>query len=135
MQQLYLGYGDHICCTLGEMKTEKCKMWKKEGDVEWAHRSANNDQQAFLVSHDPEEFPRVKHLKSELTFKNKCSLQIDGVQTEGENIADNGGIREAFRAYQLYVDRNGEEPRLPGLDEFSPNHLFYLGFANVSTVA
>ncbi|XP_069984830.1 neprilysin-1 isoform X4 [Penaeus vannamei] len=59
------------------------------------------------------------------------NISVNGVQTEGENIADNGGIREAYKAYQLYVERYGEEPRLPGLDEFTPDHLFYLGFANV----
>ena len=58
-------------------------------------------------------------------------MKVNGQSTLGENIADNGGIREAWKAYQIYVNRNGEEPRLPGLDEFSPNHLFYLGFANV----
>ncbi|KAK3883197.1 hypothetical protein Pcinc_012471 [Petrolisthes cinctipes] len=57
-------------------------------------------------------------------------ISINGLRTLGENIADNGGIREAYRAYQSYVDTYGEEARLPGLDEFSPNHLFYLGFAN-----
>lgn len=57
---------------------------------------------------------------------------MNGLQTLAENIADNGGIREAFQAYQAYVDRYGEEPRLPGLEEFSPEHIFYLGFANVS---
>ncbi|XP_047470014.1 neprilysin-1-like [Penaeus chinensis] len=59
------------------------------------------------------------------------NISVDGLQTEGENIADNGGIREAYKAYQLFVERYGEEPRLPGLDEFTPDHLFYLGFANV----
>ncbi|XP_063612347.1 neprilysin-1-like [Penaeus indicus] len=59
------------------------------------------------------------------------NISVNGLQTEGENIADNGGIREAYKAYQLYVERYGEEPRLPGLDEFTPDHLFYLGFANV----
>ena len=58
-------------------------------------------------------------------------MQVDGQSTLGENIADNGGLREAFRAYQKYVIRNGEEPRLPGLDEFNPEQLFYLGNAMV----
>lgn len=61
-----------------------------------------------------------------------CFLKVNGLKTLGENIADNGGIREAYRAYQSYVNSYGEEARLPGLDEFSPNQLFYLGFANVS---
>lgn len=56
---------------------------------------------------------------------------MNGIKTLAENIADNGGIHEAFQAYQTYVDRYGEEPRLPGLEEFSPEHIFYLGFANV----
>ena len=54
---------------------------------------------------------------------------MNGQLTLGENIADNGGIREAFRAYEIYVQRNGEELRLPGLDEFSPYQLFFLSFA------
>lgn len=61
-----------------------------------------------------------------------CFFKVNGLKTLGENIADNGGIREAYRAYQSYVNYYGEEARLPGLDEFSPNQLFYLGFANVS---
>ncbi len=57
---------------------------------------------------------------------------VDGVQTQGENIADNGGIREAFRAYQKSVEALGEEQRLPGLDELSPEQTFFLAYAQVS---
>ncbi|KAG0711160.1 Endothelin-converting enzyme 1 [Chionoecetes opilio] len=57
-------------------------------------------------------------------------IPVNGVQTLAENIADNGGIREGFRAYQAYVDRYGEEQTLPGLSDYSPQHIFYLGFAN-----
>ncbi|XP_045115174.1 neprilysin-11-like [Portunus trituberculatus] len=34
-------------------------------------------------------------------------------------------------AYQLYVERYGEEPRLPGLTEYSPMQLFFLNNANI----
>ena len=52
------------------------------------------------------------------------------MNTQGENIADNGGVREAFEAYKLYVAANGVEPKLPGLEKFTSEQLFFLGWAN-----
>jgi len=49
-----------------------------------------------------------------------------------ENIADNGGLREALWAYRKFVNDYGEEPKLPGLEEFSSEQLYYLAFANVN---
>ncbi|ULU07223.1 hypothetical protein L3Y34_018763 [Caenorhabditis briggsae] len=56
--------------------------------------------------------------------------KVDGKMTIGENIADNGGLRVAFQAYQLKLDREKETRRLPGMTEFSPNQLFFLAYAN-----
>uniref|UniRef100_A0A8C9ZU79 Neprilysin n=1 Tax=Sander lucioperca TaxID=283035 RepID=A0A8C9ZU79_SANLU len=57
-------------------------------------------------------------------------LHLNGNNTLGENIADNGGIRQAYQAYKNYVEEHGEEPSLPGID-LSHNQLFFLNFAQV----
>ena len=51
----------------------------------------------------------------------------------GENIADNGGLVQAFGAYRAWVARNnqGEEPSLPGLMDLTANQLFFVSFASV----
>ncbi|XP_076162841.1 M13 family metallopeptidase neprilysin 2 isoform X3 [Ptiloglossa arizonensis] len=57
------------------------------------------------------------------------NLNLNGINTQGENIADNGGIKEAYLAYKEWVRRNNQEPRLPGLS-YSPEQLFWISAAN-----
>lgn len=56
-------------------------------------------------------------------------MQINGQNTQGLNIADNGGIKEAYLAYEDYEKQNGEESRLPGLP-YTPRQLFWISSAN-----
>ncbi|CAN0039237.1 unnamed protein product [Lampetra planeri] len=55
---------------------------------------------------------------------------LNGKQTLGENIADNGGLKAAYNAYEAWVSHAGEEPPLPALD-LSSRQLFFVGFAQV----
>lgn len=85
--------------------------------------------------------------KSIEAFKNKTAClvkqysgykfhgkNLKGSQTLGENIADNGGIKQAFQAYQNWKKRSRKgipEPPLPGLEKFSNEQIFFLGFAQI----
>ncbi|XP_076639917.1 neprilysin-4 isoform X3 [Colletes latitarsis] len=61
----------------------------------------------------------------------EVGMQIDGHNTQGENIADNGGIKQAFRAYERWLRLNGDADEiLPGLNA-TGKQLFFLNFAQV----
>uniref|UniRef100_A0A8C1XIS5 Membrane metallo-endopeptidase-like 1 n=1 Tax=Cyprinus carpio TaxID=7962 RepID=A0A8C1XIS5_CYPCA len=64
------------------------------------------------------------------SWKLSGGQNVSGITTLGENIADNGGVRQAYKAYMKWVEREGEEPRLPGLD-MDHKQLFFLNFAQV----
>ncbi|XP_033642179.1 neprilysin-4-like [Asterias rubens] len=57
--------------------------------------------------------------------------KVNGKQTLGENIADNSGLMQAFRAYRRWVARNrAEEAPLPGIN-VTHNQLFFLNFGQI----
>ncbi|KFW62287.1 Neprilysin [Pygoscelis adeliae] len=55
---------------------------------------------------------------------------LSGINTLGENIADNGGVRQAYKAYENFVKKHGKEELLPGL-QMNHKQLFFLNFAQV----
>ncbi|XP_011694641.1 PREDICTED: endothelin-converting enzyme-like 1 [Wasmannia auropunctata] len=81
---------------------------------------------------------------SEYTDKTQCFIDhyntyyyseiddsIDGEQTLGENIADNGGLREAVVGYERWKARHGRELLLPGFTKFTHEQLLFLSFAHM----
>ncbi|VDO58717.1 unnamed protein product [Haemonchus placei] len=53
----------------------------------------------------------------------------NGAHTQGENIADLGGLQASYNAYKEYIKLKGaEEMRLPGLEKFTPNQIFWISY-------
>ena len=57
----------------------------------------------------------------------EIDMNLNGVNTQGENVADNGAVKQAFRAYKTFVANYGPEKRLPGL-KYSPEQLFWISY-------
>jgi len=60
-----------------------------------------------------------------------AEANLNGQLTLGENIADNGGIRESFLAFREWQATGGKDVKLPGLQELTDEQLFFLGFSQV----
>lgn len=62
-----------------------------------------------------------------------ADMNLNGKNTQGENIADNGGLHEAYEAY-LHVKSSSPDTNLP-LPElnYTPEQLFFISYANVSS--
>lgn len=59
-------------------------------------------------------------------------LHLNGRFTLGENIADSGGVHESFLAWKSqYEHGHGNNKLLPGLDNFSPEQLFFINFGRI----
>ena len=60
--------------------------------------------------------------------------KMRGRETVNENMADIGAVKAAFYAYKNYLKENGlkNEYRLPGLQEYDHEQLFWIFYANVS---
>ncbi|EDV44465.1 uncharacterized protein Dana_GF20372 [Drosophila ananassae] len=61
---------------------------------------------------------------------NEVDMYMDGRMTQGENIADNGGLKQAFRAYKKWETLHGREQLLPGLN-MTHDQLFFLNYAQI----
>ncbi|XP_052759922.1 endothelin-converting enzyme 1-like [Mya arenaria] len=58
-----------------------------------------------------------------------ANMNLNGEYTKGENIADNGGLQQSWKAYRTWKGRSKvNEQGLPGLD-YSHEQLFFINFA------
>ena len=55
------------------------------------------------------------------------TLHVNGELTQGENIADLGGVKIAYYAYQKFLEKHGRKD----IDGFTPEQRFFLGYAQL----
>jgi endothelin-converting enzyme len=55
-------------------------------------------------------------------------LNVNGKLTLGENIADAGGLTASYRAWKLR-EKETPNPKLPGLEHFTNDQMFFLGYS------
>ncbi|KAL1920558.1 uncharacterized protein VTP21DRAFT_935 [Calcarisporiella thermophila] len=57
---------------------------------------------------------------------NGSAVALDGLNTLSEDIADNGGILQAYLAWKKNLQSNRQDKLLPGLDYYTPEQLFFI---------
>lgn len=60
----------------------------------------------------------------------QIGMKINGRSTKGENIADNGGLKQAYSAYKKYESTNPQTSLLPGVN-LTHDQLFFLNYAQI----
>lgn len=55
-------------------------------------------------------------------------LCLNGTNTLGENISDNGGIKQAYLAFEA-KSKTEKMQRLPMVEQYTPEQLFFLSYA------
>jgi predicted metalloendopeptidase len=53
---------------------------------------------------------------------------VSGVNTQGENIADNGGLKAAYQAYKAYTFSHGDEQPLPDFPNLTNDQIFFIAY-------
>jgi len=102
-------------------------------DTSGKEYDADGNKRNWWTSKSEGEFNKrttcLKDLYSNYSVKaNGEDVKIDGEKTLGENIADYGGMKATYRAYQQAVKNDKPDKRLPGFD-YTPNQLFWIAGA------
>lgn len=99
---------------------DRGRQFNQDGDLaDWWEPDTNKDfeEKAQCIIEQANNFESTQ-----------VGVKLNGINTQGENIADNGGLAEAYRAFEKHLEQNGMVPMLPGL-AFNPRQLFWISFA------
>ncbi|XP_041627739.1 membrane metallo-endopeptidase-like 1 isoform X7 [Vulpes lagopus] len=84
----------------------------------------------FSAQHFREQSECMVHQYGNYSWDLADNQNVNGFSTLGENIADNGGVRQAYKAYLKWMAEGGKDQQLPGLG-LTYNQLFFINYAQV----
>uniref|UniRef100_A0A8C0ZMF0 Membrane metallo-endopeptidase-like 1 n=1 Tax=Castor canadensis TaxID=51338 RepID=A0A8C0ZMF0_CASCN len=84
----------------------------------------------FSAQHFREQSECMVDQYSNFSWDLADQQNVNGLSTLGENIADNGGVRQAYKAYLKWMADGGKDQLLPGL-ELTYDQLFFINYAQV----
>merc|ERR1712168_1396470 len=128
----YLNYGA-MGMVIGHEIThgfdDHCRQYDGTGNLRpwWSEETLQGflgRAQCFIAQYGNYTVPELEDILGE-------DAHLNGKNTQGENIADNGGIHESFRAYLRSLENGEAEPSLPGLEQFTPKQMFFVSNAQV----
>ncbi|EDL81277.1 mel transforming oncogene-like 1 (predicted), isoform CRA_b [Rattus norvegicus] len=84
----------------------------------------------FSARHFRQQSQCMIYQYSNFSWELADNQNVNGFSTLGENIADNGGVRQAYKAYLQWLAEGGRDQRLPGLN-LTYAQLFFINYAQV----
>ncbi|XP_055544636.1 neprilysin-4-like [Wyeomyia smithii] len=96
------------------------------------HYDKNGNMERWWSNHSLQEYDdRADCFVDQYSgyYVKEAKQYLNGSLTLGENIADNGGLREAYWAYKAFQQTHDPEPTLPGFEGFTHEQLFFISFA------
>ncbi|XP_036083766.1 membrane metallo-endopeptidase-like 1 [Rousettus aegyptiacus] len=84
----------------------------------------------FSAQHFRKQSECMIHQYGNYSWELAEQQNVNGFSTLGENIADNGGVRQAYKAYLKWAAEGGKDRQLPGLD-MTYDQLFFINYAQV----
>ncbi|KAG5451814.1 Endothelin-converting enzyme 1 [Clonorchis sinensis] len=100
-------------------------------DHQGAKRDAKGNYRQWWSNKTREAFKRNSQcMIDQYSNYSILNTSLNGKMTLGENIADNGGIKAAYRAFKKLESKYSDGTVLPALD-FTSDQLFFLAFAQI----
>ncbi|CAL1261356.1 unnamed protein product [Larinioides sclopetarius] len=96
-------------------------------DSEGSKRNASGEMFNWWT----DETKQIFEKKADCFINQYNDYGLDGKRTLAENIADNGGLHQAYKAFSSWKKEESTDIKLPGLESFSLDQLFFITYGSI----